>query len=86
MRLDRFDLNLLVVFDRGTIDLLVIGTQRTATLHRRMAEHFAAYLPLRLLPAPFEMPPLAEVMCWPRHLDRDPAHEWFRRVLLDCAA
>jgi DNA-binding transcriptional LysR family regulator len=70
----------------STLPLLVMGTQRIATLHRRMAEHFAAYLPLRLLPAPFEMPPLAEVMCWPRHLDRDPAHEWFRSVLLDCAA
>lgn len=70
----------------STLPLLVIGTDRIATLHRRMAEHFAAYLPLKLLPAPFEMPPLAEVMCWPRHLDRDPAHEWFRKVLLDCAA
>lgn len=70
----------------STLPLLVIGTNRIATLHRRMAEHFARHLPLRLLDAPFDMPPLAEVMCWPEHLDHDPAHVWFRDMLMACAA
>ena len=65
----------------STLPLLVIGTLRIVTLHRRMAEHFAQHLPLRLIKAPFEMPPLVEVMCWPRHLEHDPAHQWLRNVL-----
>jgi LysR family nod box-dependent transcriptional activator len=70
----------------STLPLLVVGTQRIATLHRRLALHFASHLPLRLIEPPFEMPRLAETMCWPRYLDNDPAHVWFRRVLMECAA
>ena len=69
----------------STLPSLVIGTQRIVTLHRRLAAHFATYLPLRLLKAPFDMPPLVEVLCWPRHLEHDPAHQWLRGVLLNAA-
>ena len=65
----------------STLPLLVIGTQRIATVHRRLAETFARHLPLRLLKPPFAMPPLVEMMCWPKHLDHDPAHLWFRGAL-----
>ena len=69
----------------STLPLLVIGTQRIVTLHRRMALHFARHLPLRLIDAPFEMPPVVEMLCWPGHLEHDPAHQWLRGVLLACA-
>ncbi len=75
MRLDRFDLN-----------LLMIGTHRIATLHCRLARYFARHLPLRVIDAPFAMPALAEVMAWPRYLDQDPAHLWLRGALLESAA
>ena len=70
----------------SSLPLLVVGTERIATMHRRLAEHFAQHLPLRLLATPFEMPPVVEVMSWPRYLDRDPAHLWVREALLACAA
>jgi DNA-binding transcriptional LysR family regulator len=70
----------------STLPLLLIGTTRVATLHRRLAQHFARYLPLLLIDAPFEMPALAEVMAWPRHLDHDPAHLWLREMLASSAA
>ena len=70
----------------STLPLLVLGTQRVATLHRRLAEHFCKQLPLRLLDAPFDMPPLVEVMAWPRYLDHDPAHKWLRGVVSACAS
>lgn len=70
----------------ATLPSLVIGTGRIATLHRRLAEHFVAHLPLRVIEAPFAMPPLVETMVWPRHLDADPAHTWLRQLLQDCAA
>jgi DNA-binding transcriptional LysR family regulator len=70
----------------STLALLVVGTGRIATLHRRLAEHVAQHLPVRVLKPPFEMPPLVEVLCWPKYLDRDPAHQWFRETLLAAAA
>jgi LysR family nod box-dependent transcriptional activator len=70
----------------STLPLLVVGTQRIATLHRRLAEYFARHLPLRLITAPFDMPPLVEVMCWPRYVEHDPAHQWFRELLLATAS
>lgn len=66
----------------STLPLLIIGTQRIVTMHRRHAEHFAQYLPLRIVPAKFEMPPVVEMLCWPRHLEHDPAHQWLRAVLI----
>ncbi len=69
----------------ATLPSLVIGTQRVATLHRRLAAHFVRHLPLRMVPAPFDMPPLQEVMVWPRYLAHDPAHEWLRRQVQACA-
>lgn len=65
---------------------LVAGTQRVATLHRRMARHFAAQHPLRLVEAPFDMPALTEVMVWPRHLQNDLAHRWLRERIAAAAS
>jgi DNA-binding transcriptional LysR family regulator len=70
----------------STVPLLVLGTARVATLHRRLAQHFARVLPLRLLPPPFDIPPLVETMVWPRHLKDDPAHGWLRGQLHACAS
>ena len=70
----------------AALPLLVVGTQRVATLHRRMAQHFALHHPLRVVAAPFEMPALTEVMVWPRHLQNDPAHTWLRQQIASAAA
>lgn len=70
----------------STLPFLVMGTNRIATLHRRLAEHFTRHFPVRLLPAPFDMPPVVEVMVWPRYLDNDQAHLWLRQTLLAYAA
>ena len=67
----------------GTLPLLILGTNRIATLHRRHAEFFAKVLPLRIVKTPFEMPPIVEMMCWPKYLDHDPAHQWLRGVLFE---
>ena len=67
----------------STLPLLIIGTQRIVTMHRRHAEHFAQYLPLRIVQIQFEMPSIVEMLCWPLHLEHDPAHRWLRGVLFD---
>ena len=65
--------------------LLSVPTTLEQTTPVWLAEHFAEALPVRLIKPPFEMPALVEVVCWPRYLDHDPAHQWFRDTLLACA-
>lgn len=62
----------------SVVPLLVIGTGRIATMHRRMAEELAARFPIKIFAAPFDMQSVTEVMVWPRYLDEDPAHRWLR--------
>ncbi|PXF29114.1 hypothetical protein WH50_22620 [Pokkaliibacter plantistimulans] len=64
---------------------LVMGTDRIVTLHYRLAIEMAKHYPVKLLPAPFEMPSLTEVMVWPCYQDEDPAHKWLRERLLSIA-
>jgi LysR family nod box-dependent transcriptional activator len=69
----------------NTLPQLVIGTTRIATVHTRLAQIYAHYLPLRLLPLPMDFPQLVEVMQWHAINNSDPAHVWMRRVLLEQA-
>ncbi len=66
--------------------LLVMGTGRIVTMHRRMAQEMARRFPVKVLEAPFfDMHPLTEVMVWPRYLDEDPAHKWLRTTIQSVA-
>lgn len=64
----------------------VIGTNRIATMHSRLARVYAHYFPLRLFKPPVAIPPLVECMQWHKFFDKDAAHIWFRKVLSDVAA
>lgn len=68
------------------LPLVMVGTHRVATLHKKQAVHFARHFPLRLMDTPFAMPPVVEMMSWPNHLERDPAHAWLRDVVAACVA
>lgn len=65
----------------ASVPQFVVGTRRLATVHRRLAELFATQLPLRVLPAPFTIPPLAEAMQWHSAFDQDPGLKWLRTLL-----
>jgi len=65
----------------NALPLLVVGTQRIATMHSRLARMYARMLPVRLLAPPFDIPPLQLVMQWNRHNDLDAAHAWVRQRL-----
>jgi len=64
----------------------LVGTQRIATLHRRLARYYEQYLPIRLFEVPFELPRLVEAMQWHRHFNGDPGTLWLRGVLQEVAA
>jgi len=65
---------------------LVVGTNRVATIAMRLACAYARLLPLRLLPVPFDMPPMTEMLQWHHAHDLDPAHLWLRGELRQAAA
>ena len=60
---------------------LVLGTNRIATLHRRLAERFAEFLPLRILPVPVDIPPLVEVIQWHQYRSTDEGLMWIKQQL-----
>ena len=64
---------------------MVVGTDRIATIHRRLATLFAHHLPLKLIPAPIPIANFREGLQWPAPLDRDPAICWLRDVICDVA-
>lgn len=65
---------------------MVVGTDRVATITTRLAARYAQFLPLRLIPLPFAMPPMVEVLQWHQVHDYDPAHRWFRSLLTQTVA
>jgi LysR family nod box-dependent transcriptional activator len=63
----------------------VVGTERIGTVQRRLANFYSKYLPLRILKPPYDLPPLAEAMQWPKCFDADPGSIWLRTVLKEAA-
>lgn len=65
---------------------LVIGTNRIAVMHARLASIAAQSLPLRLLPLPITLPGMVEMMQWPAHHTNEPGSQWLRQILQETAA
>jgi LysR family nod box-dependent transcriptional activator len=63
----------------------VIGTNRIATMHTRLARMLACYYPIRLIAPPIAFPKLEMCMQWNRFLDSDPSHMWLRKMMLEIA-
>jgi LysR family transcriptional regulator, nod-box dependent transcriptional activator len=74
-----------VVMNFTSVFPSVVGSQRIATVHRRHAQFYAQYLPIRLLEVPLQTPRLAEAAQWHRHFDADTAVLWMRGVLHEAA-
>jgi LysR family transcriptional regulator, nod-box dependent transcriptional activator len=60
---------------------LVVGTDRIATVATRLARKYAKFLPLKLIPLPFALPPMSEILQWHKYHDQDPAYTWLREAL-----
>ena len=76
----------LITMDFNLMPQLLVGTSRVATMQRRLAEHYAQHLPLRILEPPIEMPLLMEKLAWHSYRDQDPGHQWFRGILREAVA
>jgi LysR family transcriptional regulator, nod-box dependent transcriptional activator len=56
----------------------VIGTERIATMHRRHAEFFARFLPIRIFDMPYVLPKVRESVQWHRIRQGDEGLKWLR--------
>lgn len=64
---------------------LLVGTDRIATVHTRLAALYADHLELRLLPTPIEFPRIVEVAQWHKYRERDPAIIWLCDLMREVA-
>jgi len=64
------------------LPLVLRGTRLVATLPERVAQMFAATLPVKTFPLPFETPPMHEILLWHKRNDSDPAHAWLRNLVV----
>ena len=55
---------------------LLVGTQRLAVMHARLARQAALHYPIRWAPLPFAMPPMREMVQFHRARAADPALLW----------
>jgi DNA-binding transcriptional LysR family regulator len=62
--------------------LLVVGTHRIATVHRRLAKKTAGYLPIRILPPPITIPPLNQMLQWHKNRSSDAGLMWMCELLV----
>ncbi|MCQ4260587.1 LysR family transcriptional regulator [Stutzerimonas stutzeri] len=74
-----------ITHDFNTLPQLVIGTQRVATMHRRLARLYTERWPLRMLPTPVPTPTIKEYLVWHRSMDRDPMLRWVREQIFQVA-
>lgn len=65
---------------------LVVGSNRIATVHRRLAIKMAEYLPLIIKEPPLQIPPIREAAQWHLSNNNDPAISWFVERLAAIAA
>jgi LysR family transcriptional regulator, nod-box dependent transcriptional activator len=70
-----------VVGEFSVVPQYVVGSMRIATMHHRLAQLYAGYLPLKILPLPYELPILREAVAWNRHRDQDLGLAWVRKLL-----
>ncbi|MEZ5742822.1 MAG: LysR family transcriptional regulator [Sphingomonadaceae bacterium] len=65
---------------------LVVGTNRIATIHRRLAEMVVRNMPLVMREMPFAIPPIREAVQWHISNNNDPALRWVVERLVAVAA
>ena len=65
---------------------LVVGTDRIATVHARLARLAQKSLPLTVLPTPMPLPPMKQSMQWHKYRTQDPGLVWLRGLLHEAVA
>ncbi|MFM0478095.1 LysR family transcriptional regulator [Paraburkholderia strydomiana] len=65
---------------------LLPGTNRIATVHRRLAQQVLNSQPVVMREVPFQMPVMEQAMQWHTHRTTDPGITWLRQLLHECSS
>lgn len=68
-----------------TLPALLVGTDRVATVHERVAQRLAGVWPLEVLPTPLAIDSMEQAMQWHKFRTNDPGLTWLRGVVADAA-
>jgi DNA-binding transcriptional LysR family regulator len=60
---------------------LVVGTERIATVHARLARMAERFLPVKQFPLPIALPPMEQAVQWHKYATKDPGLVWLRGLL-----
>ncbi len=74
--------NLVLVQQFSALPAIVESSGCLALVQRRLAERLQRNYAIDLFRPPFELPALLICAYWPRAMERDPAHAWFRDLLM----
>ena len=69
----------------NSLPYFVMGTNRIATVHSRLARILTRYYPVRELALPVPIPPIQVCMQWHEFMDHDPLHLWLRKLIAKVA-
>jgi LysR family nod box-dependent transcriptional activator len=72
-------------FNFSTIPLLIINTDRIATVHSRLARQLEAMLPIKIVALPVRLPPMRQAMQWQKYRSQDEGLIWLRALIRDVA-
>jgi LysR family nod box-dependent transcriptional activator len=74
-----------MAFTFSALPYLLIGTDRVATIQRRLAEILAQSLPIDIRPLPFALDPIDQIMQWHGYREQDSGIVWLRTLLARAA-
>ncbi|MBN27829.1 MAG: nodulation protein NfeD [Alteromonadaceae bacterium] len=66
-----------------SIPQVIVGTNRIAVMHRRLATKWAEYLPLKVVPVPLELPTMNWGLQWHQYRDHDPGTMWMKEFIIN---
>lgn len=68
-----------------TIPQLVVGTDRIATIHGRLARHAQRTLPIKIIELPFRLPKMKQAVQWHKYRSQDAGLIWLRGLIREAA-
>ncbi len=69
----------------GLVPYVLMRTDLVFTTGRQFAQHYARYLPIRVLPSPFAFPPMRFYQLWHERTHAAPEVTWLRRRIAEVA-
>ena len=68
-----------------TIPQLVVGTERIATIHGRLARHAQSTLPIKIIELPFRLPRMKQAVQWHKYRSQDAGLIWLRGLIREAS-